>query len=752
MAYTSFVIATNPPVAYYRLDESSGPTAIDASENNRDATYNGTPTLQQSSAISEPNTYSVLFNGSSDYIDIGTQIDTAITNIFSLSLYVKFTALPIDTEVFTLIDCHNRFELLALKSGTDEGIYIYLPGIHTLVTDAPFIPLASLNTSNFFNVAVTYDQVNLKIFLNGKLIDSEVQTGTLQVAGGNGTFIAVDNTGGANYWSGGLDEVGIFNSVIADRAIALNYYALDGEKYYRAATLSMFPKVYFMLDEESGSTVTDKTDNSFDGTYVGSPILGSNGKIVTGVAFAPLNSDYIDIGLPLGSGSGGNKTIAFYVNPDNFTNQQYLIANKHDGSSGISIVLNTDATIGISWGNGENVVQTVNTIVNTEFTLITVTMNAFDNVGKIYLNEKEEASGDLGTEQSNTNKIRASGQWLTSDSGSDSLFEGNLDEISIYDKVLSYDEVVYLYHYGFIEYPFYDFLVLQKNPFAYWNFSEASGDIIDQSGNNQDLTVSVGSFFNYQQPAFTNADDNNYSVYFSGGYFAAPSYIIPTDGGGGNDWTYESWVTTGTMPTGLGCTLMATSTSDSYFSLVLNNGKLQLRRPTYHTFNFTFQPYTVYHIVVMRHWNGVDVDGILYINGVHQETMTIMDNIPQSGGITYFFQNNIDWRADYLTLYDRPLTASEIRTLYNAGKYGFGYNAQLNGAVYDDTGTGTPLDSKIRVSNAATGAFVKDEQNNPATGDFQVDFDNFDEVYLQSIPADVLRRSKVHGPLVPEVI
>lgn len=757
MAYTSFVIATNPPVAFYRLEEAIGINANDSSENDRDATYVGTPTLQQTSAIYEPGTYSVLFNGSSQHITLGTQIDTAITNDFSLSLYAKFTALPVDTETFTLIDCHDRFELLALKSGSNEGIYIYLPSVHTLVTDGPFIPLASLNTTDFFNVAVIYDQVTLKIFLNGELIDSEAQTAALQAAGGNGTFIAVDNTGAANYFGGLLDEIGFFNNAIIDRSIALNYFALGGEKYYRAAVLSMFPNVYLMLDEVAGSTADDKTDNGFDGTYVGSPTLDSDGKFGSGIAFDPATFDYIDMGLPLGAGSGGDKTFVFYVNPDNFTNSQYLIANKNVSSGGISIILNTDATIGISWGYGENIVQTVDTIVNTEFTLITVTMNSTDNVGKIYFNQDLKASGDLSAEQTSNNKIRASGQWLTvGSSGSDSLFDGNLDEISIWDTVLSIDEVAYLYFYGFVEYPFYDFLVLSKSPLAFWNFQESSGNIIDQSPNGQDLTLVNFTSFSYRQPALTIASEDNYAVYFNNdplnGYFAVPSKLLPMGAGAGNDWTFESWLKFGNLGNYWEGPIFRNGGNSNYFSLRIYNHRLRLSQPGDYEFSYIFNNYQVYHIVVKRYWTGTAARRALYVNGVLEQDSTYVSDVTDTTANLRLFHEAENWRLDYCAFYDRPLTDFEVGTHYNAGKYGFGYNAQARGTVYDDTGSGNPIGSKIRISAAITGEFVKDEQNNPTTGKFEIDFDNFNEVYLQSIPTDTTRRSKIHGPLKPEVI
>lgn len=69
--YSSFVLAKGP-VGYWRLGESAGVTAFDASGNGNDGTYFGNPTLGQAGAISGDPDTAVGLNGpdSRDYVEI----------------------------------------------------------------------------------------------------------------------------------------------------------------------------------------------------------------------------------------------------------------------------------------------------------------------------------------------------------------------------------------------------------------------------------------------------------------------------------------------------------------------------------------------------------------------------------------------------------------------------------------------------------------------------------------------------------
>src|SRR5262249_20602336 len=68
-AYQTEVLA-DTPLAYWRLGDTSGTTATDASGNGRHGTYQNSPTLNQTGALVGDANGSVLLNGSTQYVSV----------------------------------------------------------------------------------------------------------------------------------------------------------------------------------------------------------------------------------------------------------------------------------------------------------------------------------------------------------------------------------------------------------------------------------------------------------------------------------------------------------------------------------------------------------------------------------------------------------------------------------------------------------------------------------------------------------
>lgn len=74
--YSDAVLALSPYL-YWRLNDQAGTVAEDASPNNRDGTYNGSPTLAQPGLIpSDPTDDAVLFDATNDYVRSNVILNT----------------------------------------------------------------------------------------------------------------------------------------------------------------------------------------------------------------------------------------------------------------------------------------------------------------------------------------------------------------------------------------------------------------------------------------------------------------------------------------------------------------------------------------------------------------------------------------------------------------------------------------------------------------------------------------------------
>src|SRR5262245_28997787 len=70
--YAQSVLAKNP-VAYWRLDESRGPTAFDSSAHKHHGSYRGTPLLQQPGALQGEANTALRLDGKGAYVEIPSQ-------------------------------------------------------------------------------------------------------------------------------------------------------------------------------------------------------------------------------------------------------------------------------------------------------------------------------------------------------------------------------------------------------------------------------------------------------------------------------------------------------------------------------------------------------------------------------------------------------------------------------------------------------------------------------------------------------
>jgi hypothetical protein len=90
MAYADVVLADSP-MLYWRLGESSGTLAEDASPNNRDGTYAGSGvTYSQTGALIGDANTSVLFNGTAGEVHSAASVSPISSSIVTLECWVNF--------------------------------------------------------------------------------------------------------------------------------------------------------------------------------------------------------------------------------------------------------------------------------------------------------------------------------------------------------------------------------------------------------------------------------------------------------------------------------------------------------------------------------------------------------------------------------------------------------------------------------------------------------------------------------------
>jgi hypothetical protein len=195
-------------VAAYDFNAGSGATVNDVSGNGNTGTIvNATWTTsgKYGSALS--------FNGTNAQVVINDSASLHLTTAVTLEAWVNPSSAPTGWQDVLYKAVDNYF----LEAGSTNG---NKPGTGVLLTSSAE-PLAygpaALTASTWTHLAMTYDGTTLKIYVNGALVTSTTQTGTITTST-NALQIGGDTTYG-QYFKGLIDEVRVYNIALTQAQI-----------------------------------------------------------------------------------------------------------------------------------------------------------------------------------------------------------------------------------------------------------------------------------------------------------------------------------------------------------------------------------------------------------------------------------------------------------------------------------------------------------------------------------------------------
>jgi len=200
---------------------------------------------------------------------------------------------------------------------------------------------------------------------------------------------------------------------------------------YRNAVLADNPVAYWEFDETSGSTAIDSSGNGRHATYTGSLTL--NSSTVTNLGSSvDLTGGHINV--PTVGGAYANLSIEFWVNAASLGGITAIFATDGYGDTQGHINLNPDVVQSAAPpSNPADLYASSATIDLNTWYYVVVTKDGAGgpDAHKIYVNGIEAASGSLvaGVHNMDNSQI---GAWT----GTRNL-DGRVDEVAVYDKVLS---------------------------------------------------------------------------------------------------------------------------------------------------------------------------------------------------------------------------------------------------------------------------------------------------------------------------
>lgn len=220
MAYSDVVLA-DAPVGYWKLDDN-GVVAIDNSGQQHHGTYVGGPTFRNPPLVQDGT--SVVFDGSTQYVDMGDILDFVGTAPFSIEVWLKANAQGGEL-VTKLVNATTDGYLLGISAGGPGGgtadFERATAGIVAIVTSDSAVGAIGVLS----HVVGTYDGTTIRIYVNG----SEQHVGGVassQSLTDNAVPLRIGAfANGTVKFSGALDEVAIYDYALSATQISVHYAA-----------------------------------------------------------------------------------------------------------------------------------------------------------------------------------------------------------------------------------------------------------------------------------------------------------------------------------------------------------------------------------------------------------------------------------------------------------------------------------------------------------------------------------------------
>jgi hypothetical protein len=180
-----------------------------------------TGTLTNGPTFSGANQGTFVFDGTDDNVQLGNASAFLPTSAITINCWAKTRVVQVYKKLFVTVTSGTQSVtgiFFSLGPATDN---IYL-GIITNNGSQYATSTTNPSTSLFSNFCGTYDGSNIKLYLNGVLLATQAQTGTI-VNTGIGRISGYDS--GAEIWDGNVASFSIYNKALTATEVLQNYNA-----------------------------------------------------------------------------------------------------------------------------------------------------------------------------------------------------------------------------------------------------------------------------------------------------------------------------------------------------------------------------------------------------------------------------------------------------------------------------------------------------------------------------------------------
>ncbi len=614
------------------------------------------------------------FDGIDDYINIGNPESINPTNEMSISVWVKTSGTAVKCIVckWSSLGSYNDTQSYAVYMLTDGRVVWAVNA--TNGNDNPLTGVIAINNGVWHHIVVTAQNGtnNQKIYIDG-VFDAQTTPGDtiidtttdpLRIGGGSEEGIEP----GPYKWNGSLDDVRIYNRALSQKEITRLYKLGEGTKINTTPTDKYTNGLvgYWTFDasEMNGTSAYDISGSHATGALTNGPIT-AQGRQGQGISFDGTD-DSVDIAV---SGLSDPKvfTATGWFRANDVSNTVLSMGNSGDTDPYWRILLAGNRLQfhpRTSWTDSTDLVST--TVVNGgNWHHFAISMSDGMRLyvdGRLEAQEIRVLDGPMTT---NIITIGALGRTIK-----EAYFNGTIDDVRIYNRALTQDEITGLYNLGTpIKINTTPTTLVDDGLVGYWTFD----------GNNMSGTSAYDISGNHATGTLTNGADPAMGKIGQGISFdGVDDYIDVTLLPAMTDYTYSLWIKTdayanGAASDGGGTYFVDRQTESSQLAslkAIGGNFAHQYRDNSGNNIGAVsgsqIKVNTWQHVV----WGKNGTELFIYVDGIKTSnsiSMTVTPPLPRVGrhsSATGFFDGMID---DF-RIYNRGLSLDEVQTLYNAGR------------------------------------------------------------------------------------
>jgi hypothetical protein len=296
-------VAQDSPVLNWRLGDAAGPLTADSSASKNAGLAFGGSAVSYRTAGAVAGDTAITVNGSTGYVSSTTKQDSPSS--FSVETWFKTTSTS-GGKIIGFGDQQGGLDFNGnpTRSGAyDKQIYLTNDGRLAFGVWVGFADVlttsAAYNDGQWHHVVGSQGPQGLTLYVDGAKAAHDGQTQNQAYQGY--WRIGGDNLGGwpnqpaSDFFAGAIDETAVYDHALSLTSVQ-NHYAASGRTpppapgptdAYGKAVYNDLPATYWRLDETSGATAADSSDNGSTGDYVGVVAKGTAGALgATGAAAA----------------------------------------------------------------------------------------------------------------------------------------------------------------------------------------------------------------------------------------------------------------------------------------------------------------------------------------------------------------------------------------------------------------------------------------------------------------------------------